>query len=221
MTKRAVIYARVSTLDQHPETQTLDLRQLAAQRGLAIIREYTDHGISGARVKRPALGDLLRDARRAQFDVVLVWACDRLARSTRHFLEVLDEFNHLGIEFISYREALDSSGPLGRAFVTIIGAIAELERNLIIERVRAGMRRARLEGRRLGRRPLEIDRPAVRQDRNRGLSLRQIAKAHGISRATVSRILKEHNKETHSPAEQVPGTPHATVDQSDLPLSAA
>ena len=220
MTKRAVIYARVSTLDQHPETQMLDLRQLAAQRGLAIVREYTDHGISGARAKRPALDNLLRDARRAQFDVVLVWACDRLARSTRHFLEVLDELNHLNIEFISYREALDSSGALGRAFVTIIGAIAELERNLIIERVRAGMRRARLEGRRLGRRPLELYRNAICQDRNRGLSLRQIAKAHGISRATVSRILAQNNKETSAPANQVLSA-HATVDQSDLPLSAA
>src|SRR5690348_16590861 len=219
--KKAVIYARVSTMDQHAETQLLDLRQLAAQRGFDIVHEYTDQGISGARARRPALDEMLRDARHAQFDVVLVWACDRLARSTRHFLEVLDELNHLGIEFISYREALDSSGPLGRAFVTIIGAIAELERNLIIERVRAGMRRARLEGRRLGRRPLDLDRNAICQDRNRGLSLRQIAKAHGISRATVSRILAHNNKETSAPAEQLRSASHATVDQSDLPLSAA
>jgi DNA invertase Pin-like site-specific DNA recombinase len=103
---------------------------------------------------------------------------------------VLDELNHLSIEFVSFRENLDTGGPLGRAVVIIIGAIAELERNLIIERVRAGMRRARLEGRHIGRRPLDIDRGAVLQDRNRGQSLSEIAKAHSISRATVSRLLQ-------------------------------
>ncbi len=194
MTKRAVIYARVSTLDQHAETQLLDLRQLAAQRGLEIVREYTDHGISGARTRRPALDEMLRDARRAQFDVVLVWACDRLARSTRHFLEVLDELNHLGIEFISYREALDSGGPLGRAFVTIIGAIAELERNLIVERVRAGMRRARLEGRHIGRRPLDIDRDAIWREHLQRRSYKQIAKAFGVSKTYVARVIQEQRK---------------------------
>jgi DNA invertase Pin-like site-specific DNA recombinase len=120
-----------------------------------------------------------------------VWASDRIARSVRHFLEVLDELNHLSIEFVSFRENLDTGGPLGRAVVIIIGAIAELERNLIIERVRAGMRRARLEGRHIGRRPLEIDRVAILRDRNRGDSLTDIAKAHHVSRATVSRLLKQ------------------------------
>jgi DNA invertase Pin-like site-specific DNA recombinase len=194
MTKKAVIYARVSTLDQHAETQLLDLRQLAAQRGLEIVREYTDQGISGARSRRPALDDMLRDARRAQFDVVLVWACDRLARSTRHFLEVLDELNHLGIEFISYREALDSGGPLGRAFVTIIGAIAELERNLIVERVKAGMRRAKLEGRHIGRRPLEVDRDSIWRHHLHGRSYKQIAKAFGVSKTFVARVVQEQKK---------------------------
>jgi DNA invertase Pin-like site-specific DNA recombinase len=126
--------------------------------------------------------------------VLLVWASDRIARSVRHFLEVLDELNHLNIEFVSFRENLDTGGPLGRAVVIIIGAIAELERNLIIERVRAGMRRARLEGRHIGRRPLEIDRAAVLIDRSRGQSLGEIAKTHRISRATVSRVLKQANE---------------------------
>ena len=126
-----------------------------------------------------------------QFDVVLVWAGDRIARSVRHFLEVLDELNHLGIEFVSFRENIDTGGPLGRAIIVIIGAIAELERNLIIERVRAGMRRAKLEGRRIGRAPLNVDRQAVLRDRDRGLSLTDIAQAHRISRASVSRIIKE------------------------------
>ena len=131
--------------------------------------------------------------------MVLVWASDRIARSVRHFLEVLDELNHLSIEFVSFRENLDTGGPLGRAVVIIIGAIAELERNLIIERVRAGMRRARLEGRHIGRRPLDIDRGAVLQERDRGDSLSEIAKTHSISRATVSRLLKQA-KETASPS---------------------
>ena len=150
MTKRAVLYLRVSSVDQHPESQLHDLRMMAAQRGYEIVREYTDK-ISGTRAKRPGLDQLMRDARHGQFDVLLVWAFDRLARSVKHFLEVLDELTHLNIEFISFRENIDTSGPLGRAMIVIIGAIAELERNLIIERVRSGMRRAKLEGRRLGR----------------------------------------------------------------------
>jgi DNA invertase Pin-like site-specific DNA recombinase len=136
---------------------------------------------------------LLRDARRGRFQVVLVWASDRIARSVRHFLEVLDELNHLSIEFVSFRENLDTGGPLGRAVVIIIGAIAELERNLIIERVRAGMRRARLEGRHIGRRPLDIDRAALLRDRARGQSLSEIATTFRISRATVSRLIKQAN----------------------------
>ena len=133
----------------------------------------------------------MRDARRGQFDVLLVWASDRLARSVRHFLELLDEFNHLGIEFVSFRENIDTAGPLGRAVVVIIGAIAELERNLIVERVRAGMRRAKLEGRRIGRKPLVVDRNAVLRERAHGRSLTQIAQTFRVSRASVSRILKE------------------------------
>ena len=139
--KRAALYLRVSTLDQHPETQLYDLRELANQRGFQIVQEYSDR-ISGAKARRPGLDQMLKDARSRQFDVVLVWAGDRIARSVRHFLEVLDELNHLGIEFVSFRENIDTGGPLGRAIIVIIGAIAELERNLIIERVRAGMRRS-------------------------------------------------------------------------------
>src|SRR6202051_3842692 len=196
--KRVALYMRVSTLDQHPETQLYDLRGLAAQRGFQIIQEYTDR-ISGAKARRPGLDQMLKDARRRQFDVVLVWASDRIARSVRHFLEVLDELNHLNVEFVSFRENLDTGGPLGRAVVIIIGAIAELERNLIIERGRAGMRRARLEGRHIGRRPLDIDRVAVLQERARGRSLSEIAETHRISRATVSRLLKQA-KEAAAPS---------------------
>jgi DNA invertase Pin-like site-specific DNA recombinase len=188
--KRAALYMRVSTVDQHPETQLHDLRGLAAQRGFEIVNEYTDK-ISGAKAKRPGLDQLLADARRKKFDVVMVWAFDRMARSVRHFLEVLDELNHLEIEFVSFRENIDTGGPLGRALVVIIGAIAELERNLIIERVRAGMRRARLEGRRIGREPLNVDRHALLRDRARGMSLTDLAKAYRISRTSVCRVLRD------------------------------
>ena len=124
-----------------------------------------------------------------------MWASDRLARSVRHFLEVLDELNHLNIEFVSFREQLDTGGPLGRAVVIIIGAIAELERSLIVERVRAGMRRAKLEGRQIGRKPLNVDRDAVLRHRARGQSLTQIAESFQISRASVSRLVKQAKEE--------------------------
>ena len=195
--KRAALYMRVSTLDQHPESQLHDLRGLAAQRGFEIVEEYSDR-ISGVKARRPGLDQLLADAQRGKFDVVLVWAFDRLARSVKHLSEVLDELNRLEIEFISFRENIDSGGPLGRAIVVIIGAIAELERNLIIERVKAGMRRAKLEGRRLGRPPIAVDRQALIRDRALGHSLTQLSRTYQISRASVLRQLK-------------PGTPEGAV----------
>jgi DNA invertase Pin-like site-specific DNA recombinase len=188
--KRAALYMRVSTVDQHPETQLHDLRSLAAQRGFEIVHTYSDK-ISGTKARRPGLDQLLADARRGHFEIVIVWAFDRLARSVRHLIEVLDELNRLGIEFISFRENIDTGGPLGRAIVVIVGAIAELERNLIVERVRAGMRRARLEGRHIGRPALDIDRNAILRHRAHGQSLGQIAKTFRISRTTVARVLKE------------------------------
>ena len=140
---RAALYARVSSYDQNPESQLLDLRQLAKQRGWEISEVYVDHGVSGTRVRRPALDKLMADAARHRFDVVAVAGFDRMARSVRHLRETLDELHRLGIEFLSLRENIDSAAPLGRAIFIIVGAVAELERNLIIERVRAGMRRAR------------------------------------------------------------------------------
>ena len=196
---RAALYMRVSTLDQHPETQLFDLRQMAAQRGLEIVQQYTDR-LSGAKAKRPGLDQMMTDARRGRFDVVLVWASDRIARSVKHFLEVLDELNRLNIEYVSFREQIDTGGPLGRAIVIIVGAVAELERNLIIERVRAGMRRAKLEGQHIGRNPLQIDREAVHRERCQGHSIRQIAKGHRISTATVQRVLRKPPAQAQPPA---------------------
>jgi DNA invertase Pin-like site-specific DNA recombinase len=194
MARRAVIYARVSTADQNLSTQIHDLRQLAAQRGLEITHEYTDC-ISGARSRRPGLDELMHDARRGQFQVVLVWAADRMARSVKHFLEVMDELQRLNIEFVSFRENLDTGGPLGRAVVTIVSVVAELERNLIVERVKAGMRRAKLEGRHIGRRPLNVDHDSIWRHHLHGQSYKQIAKAFGVSKTYVARVVKEQKKD--------------------------
>lgn len=188
---RAALYMRVSTVDQNPETQGLELRAFAKQRGYEIVREYVDHGVSGTKARRPALDKMLSEAPRHAFDVVLVWATDRMARSTKHFLDVLDELNGLNIRFVSQREAIDTDGPLGRAIIVIISAIAELERSIIVERVRAGMRRAKLEGRRIGRAPLDVDRVALVRDRLAGMSLTRVAKNYGISRASVVRFVQQ------------------------------
>ena len=188
---RAALYMRVSTVDQHPETQLLDLRQMAAQRGFEIVAEFTDK-ISGVKARRPGLDQMMSDGRRGKFDIVLVWASDRIARSVKNFLEILDELNRLGIEYVSLRENLDTGGALGRAVIVIVAAIAELERSLIVERVRAGMRRAKLDGTRIGRTPLILDQEAIHRERCQGQSIRQIAKGHRISTATVQRVLHRH-----------------------------
>src|SRR5580700_7891031 len=208
---------RVSTVDQHLETQLLDLRQMAAQRGYEIVHEYTDK-ISGSKAKRPGLDQMMSDGRRGRFDVVLVWASDRIARSVKHFLDVLDELNRIGVEYVSFRENIDTGGPLGRAIVVIIGAIAELERALIVERVRAGLRRAKLEGRHIGRRPLNVDRAAILRDRERGLSLTEVAKAHRISRAFVSKIVRDARNE---PSHKGVSPALSQLNENRLPESAA
>jgi DNA invertase Pin-like site-specific DNA recombinase len=188
--KRVVLYARVSSIEQHPETQLCDLRPLAAARGYEIVGQYSDT-ISGSKSKRPGLDQLMSDARRGRFDVMLVWSFDRVARSVKHFLEVLDELNHLNIALVSFRENIDTGGPLGRAMIVIVGAIAELERSLIVERVKSGMRRAKLQGIRIGRARLDVNREQVVIDRRAGMSLTLVARKHSISRASVCRLMKE------------------------------
>jgi DNA invertase Pin-like site-specific DNA recombinase len=188
-TKRCALYGRVSTLDQHSESQLNDIRQMAKQRGWTVVGEYVDEGVSGVRARRPQLDRMMSQARRGQFDVVLVWAFDRMARSVKHLLEVLEELKRLNIEFVSFRENIDTGGALGQALMVIIGAIAELERSLIIERVRSGMRRAKIEGRRIGRKPVAVDPDAVLRDRARGLSVRELAETHHVSKSTVHRLL--------------------------------
>jgi DNA invertase Pin-like site-specific DNA recombinase len=187
---RAAIYVRVSSADQHVESQLYDLRELAAKRGYEVVQEYQDCGVSGKRARRPGLDALIADARRKQFSTILVAAFDRVARSVKHFLQLIDEFDSLGIVFVSRRENVDTSGAMGRLFVTLIGSIAELESDLIRDRVRAGLRRAALDGVRIGRAPMNVDRAAIVRDRIGGMSLTAVAKKWGISRSFVCKLVK-------------------------------
>ncbi len=210
--KKAAIYARVSTPDQHIETQLYQLRELAARRGFEVVQEYTDIG-SGSKSRRAGLDALLADAHRRKFSIVLVAAFDRVARSVKHFLTVVDELNDLGVEFVSARENIDTSGAMGRMFVTIIGCIAELERSLIVERIKAGMRRRRLEGLPMGRAPLAIDREALVRDRRSGMSLTHVSKKYGVSRASVVRFAREAMKgESAQVREFQPATAQAPAE---------
>ncbi len=186
---RIAIYARVSTLDQSTDPQLLDLRRYTRERGWNIFKEYCDNGVSGTKDSRPALNELMNDAKKRRFDVVLVWRFDRFARSTKHLILALEEFKNLGIDFVSYQENIDTSSPLGSAIFTIISAVAQLERDIIAERVKAGLRRAKENGKKLGRPRATVDTEKIHSLRSKGLSLRAIAKATGVSRTTVSDVL--------------------------------
>jgi DNA invertase Pin-like site-specific DNA recombinase len=188
---KCALYARVSTPEQHVETQLCDLRKFAEQRGYEVVCEYVDIGVSGTKARRPGLDALMNDARKHKFNVVLVAAFDRMARSTKHFLQVMDELDDLGIEFVSRRENVDTTGAMGRLFLTLIGSIAELESDLIRERIRAGMRRRKLEGFKLGRKPLDINHAALVRDRLSGMSLTDTANKYLVSRASVVRFVRE------------------------------
>ncbi len=192
-TPRIAVYARVSTTDQSTGSQLLDLRKYVSDRGWQIYREFVDEGISGTKDSRPALDQLMDDARKRRFDVVFVWRFDRFARSTRHLINALEEFKNLGIDFVSYQENIDTSSPLGSAIFTIISAVAQLERDIIAERVKAGLRRAKENGKKLGRPRTSIDGEKVHRLRSQGLSHRAIAAQLGISHSTVGQILRKHS----------------------------
>jgi DNA invertase Pin-like site-specific DNA recombinase len=187
--KKAAIYARVSTADQNIDSQLYSLRELATQRGFEVVHEYLDRGISGRRARRPGLDALMADARRKKFSVVMVWAFDRIARSTRNFLQIIDELDSLAVEFISRRENISTGGALGRLFVTLISSIAELESDLIRERVKMGLYRRKLEGGRIGRAPMNIDRAAIVRDRLSGMTLTAVSKKWGVSRSLVCKLV--------------------------------
>lgn len=196
---KVALYARVSTTDkgQDPEVQLVPLREYTQARGWTIYREYIDNGISGAKERRPALDQLSADAKRRLFDAVLVWRFDRFARSTRHLINALYEFRHLGIVFVSYQENLDTSSPLGEAMFTIIGAMAQLERDIIRERVKAGVARARSRGKSLGRPQKVFHRDQVKKLRAEGASYRQIGKQLGISPALAHRLSQNEYRGPH------------------------
>src|SRR4029077_9491669 len=172
---RIGIYARVSTKDQSCELQLRDLRAYCAARGFSLQREYVDVGQSGGKDSRPELNRLMEDARKRRFDAIVVWRFDRFARSTKHLLLALEEFRSLGIQFISYNENIDTSSPLGQALFTIVSAVAQLERDLIRERVSAGIRNARAKGMQFGRPMKALDLDRILQMRAEGQSLRQIS----------------------------------------------
>ncbi len=182
---RAALYARVSTNEQDVELQLRELREYVARRGWTIVGEYADQGVSGAVTTRPALTRLMEAARRRQFDILLVWKFDRFARSTRHLLLTLDECRHLGIHFVSLTEQIDTGSPLGEVVFVILGALAQFERDLIRERVHAGLRKARADGKRLGRPPASVNRSRIADLQRQGLSYREIGQRVGLPKATV------------------------------------
>jgi DNA invertase Pin-like site-specific DNA recombinase len=182
---RAALYCRVSTSDQNPAMQIRELREYCKRRGWKIYDEYVDAGISGAKEKRPELDRLMADAHHRRIDVVVVWRFDRFARSVSHLLRALETFQSLGIEFVSLSEQLDSSTPAGKMVFTVLGAVAELERSLIAERVKAGLRNAKAKGKKLGRPALRtlsaVEIRQLRRDRRKGVSFKRLAQDRGIS----------------------------------------
>ena len=193
---RVVLYARVSTTNQGQDVtmQVHELREFASRRSWVVVEEYIDDGFSGSKDSRPALNRLMADAHQRRFDAVLVWKLDRFGRSLRHLVNALAELEARGIAFVSLRDNLDLSTPSGRLMFQIIGAMGEFERQLVSERVRAGMRHARAKGRRIGRPPQTPLSPEMRQviadTYVRGeTSLRALAKRFGTSLATVQRCI--------------------------------
>lgn len=187
---RVAIYARVSTNNgQHPEMQLRELREYATVRG-EIFSEYVDQGVSGSKESRPQLDKLMADAKRRRFDTVAVWKLDRFGRSLKHLVNALAEFEALGISFVSLKDNLDLSTPSGRLMFQIIGAMAEFERSLIRERVRAGLKNARAKGRKLGRPRRKLDIDEIKALRRSGASSREIARTLRISPTTICALLK-------------------------------
>ncbi|MCZ6750563.1 MAG: recombinase family protein [Acidobacteria bacterium] len=194
--KKAALYARVSTNNGHqdPAMQLRELREYCERRGWQVFSEYVDAGISGSKEKRPELDRLMADAHRRQFDVLVVWKFDRFARSVSHLLRALENFQALGIEFVSLSEQMDTTTPAGKMVFTVLGAVAELERSLIVERVRAGIRNARAKGKRLVRPRRVVDSSKITTLRALGLSWAQIREETGISPTTASRAVSSLTK---------------------------
>jgi DNA invertase Pin-like site-specific DNA recombinase len=195
---RVAIYARVSTQNhgQDVTTQTREVEQFAQARGWHLVDSYLDVGISGTKDRRPELDRLMADAHKRRFDVVVVWRFDRFARSVSHLLRALDTFNALGIAFVSLSEQMDTTTPTGKMIFTVLGAVAELERSLIVERVRAGLRNARAKGKRLGRPKRSVDASKIAALRAEGLSWAKIAERLDLGEGTVYRAAQSSATET-------------------------
>jgi DNA invertase Pin-like site-specific DNA recombinase len=191
MATRAAIYARVSTTNhgQDVSMQTREIRPFAEARGWPFVGEYVDVGISGAKERRPQLDRLIADAHKRVFDVVVCWRFDRFARSVSHLLRALETFNALGVAFVSLSENVDTTTPTGKMIFTVLGAVAEFERSLIVERVRAGLRNARAKGKKLGRPRLAVNEAEIASLRSQGRSVREIAEELGYSRSLVHKTL--------------------------------
>jgi DNA invertase Pin-like site-specific DNA recombinase len=187
--KRAAIYIRISTSDQHMDMQQNELPQYCEFRQWQVVEVYSDT-MSGSKDRRPALDRLMADAKRGKFDVVVVWRFDRFARSTRFLLEALELFNNLGIDFVSIRESIDTSTPTGKMVFTILGAVAELERSTIRERVIAGQRAAKRKGVRFGRPEVEFDVDKARKLRSKGFSWRAISAELDVPKDTIIRRIE-------------------------------
>jgi len=192
---RVALYASVSTTGkgQDAELQLAELRSVASQRGWVIASEFGDVGVSGSVAKRPELDRLMALARAGKLDAVAVWRFDRFARSTRHLLTALDEFRSCSVEFISLREQIDTTTPIGKAVFTIVAAVAELERDLIRERVQAGVDRAKAAGKHCGRPSHAFDPRAARALLEQGHAERQVAEMLGVPRSTLRRKLAKRD----------------------------
>ena len=213
-TKRVALYARVSTArcekcgkvrtehdnlhhefkGQDPEVQLRELREYIKCRGWQLSEVYADAGVSGTKASRPALNRLMVDAGRRRFDVVIVWRFDRFARSVSHLLRALEQFQALGIDFISLSENVDTSTPTGKMVFTVLGAVAELERSLIVERVKAGLRNARAKGTKLGRPRVHVDEARIEALRASGASWREISSELGVSLGKVHSVSQRRSK---------------------------
>src|SRR5277367_325838 len=199
--QRAAIYGRVSTLtNQSTEMQVRDLRQLADRRGFEVLHEYLDEGFSGAKSSRPAVDEMLADAKRGKFRILLVWKLDRLGRSLAHLVRLLEDLRACNVELVSFSEGLDFTTTTGKLLYQVLSAFAEFERDCIRERVRAGMRNARAKGKSIGRPPrtqlsLE-DRKSIADAYWRGkISFRQLAKRFDTSIGTVQRCAMTYQKD--------------------------
>ncbi len=208
--RRVAIYCRVSTLEQRPEIQRDALRSYAHSRGLEIVGEYVDHGVSGARDRRPALDSMLADARRRRFDAVACVKLDRLARSVRHLTTLASELEALGIDLVVLDQAIDTSTPAGRLLFNVLGSIAEFERDLARERTAAGMQAAKRRGRHVGRPRAAVDRVALVSAIRAGASVSEHARALGVSRATARKLVAAEV------AERVPGAGAKTAARTGV-----